>query len=231
VADILVVEDNRTMAMTLEMSLAAQGHGVRVAGSVKAAEHAIGEANPDLVILDLGLPDGEGLDLCRQMREAKRLTPILILTARHALEDRVEGLSTGADDYITKPFELPELLARVDALLRRQRWHGSGGTVTAGRLTVDFDSHEASRDGEPVSLTDLELRLLRYLVEREGKVVRRDAILADVWGLPPSTRTRTVDVFVSRLRRLVESDPTHPRHIINVRGAGYRFVRDTKDDA
>ena len=224
-AEILVVEDDRTLGMTLEMSLSAHGHGVRLCRSLGAARQAVRALAPDLVILDLGLPDGEGMDLCRDLRKAGSRVPILILTARESLDERIEGLEHGADDYVTKPFELPELLARVDAFLRRQHWHGSGGKVRIGRLFVDFEQRQATRDGDPIALTDLELRLLRHLLEQEGKAVLRQELLTEVWGLPASTRTRSVDVFIGRLRRYVEDDPARPVHLLNVRGVGYRLVR------
>jgi DNA-binding response OmpR family regulator len=225
VAEILVVEDDSTLGMTLEMSLSAHGHGVRLCRGLETARQAVRTLAPDLVILDLGLPDGEGMDLCRDLRRTGSKVPILILTARESLGERIEGLELGADDYITKPFELPELLARVEAFLRRQHWHGSGGKVRIGRLFVDFELREATRDGDPIELTDLELRLLRHLMEQEGRAVLRQELLTDVWGLPASTRTRTVDVFIGRLRRYVEEDPARPRHLLNVRGVGYRLVR------
>ena len=124
---------------------------------------------------------------------------------------------------MTKPFELPELVARVDALLRRQDWHRPGDSVTIGELQVDFRRREARRGGEPVALTELELKLLRFLVDRAGEVVSREEILSRVWGLSPSTRTRTVDVFISRLRRNLEPDSAKPRYLVNVRGVGYRL--------
>lgn len=224
-AEILVVEDDRTLGMTLEMALTSSGHEARLCRTLEAARASLGRSSPDLIILDLGLPDGEGLDLCRELREAGRITPILVLTARESLRDRVAGLELGADDYVTKPFELPELIARVEAFLRRRRWHGAGGEVRVGRLRVDFDRHEASRDGEPIEMTDLELRLLHYLVDCEGRVVPREDLITQVWGLPASTRTRSPDVFVARLRRFIEEDPSRPELLLNIRGVGYRLVR------
>jgi DNA-binding response OmpR family regulator len=229
VAEILIVEDDHTLGVTLEMSLRASGHEIVLCRTLEAARLAVSNAPPDLVLLDLGLPDGEGLDLLREMREAGSLTPILVLTAREMLRDRVEGLELGADDYITKPFELPELHARIDAFLRRLRWHGAGGKVEVGLLCVDFDRHECEVGGEPVNLTDLELRLLRYLVEREGKAVPREELITQVWGLPASTQTRSVDTFISRLRRFVEEDPSHPQCLLNIRGVGYRLVRPHRE--
>ena len=158
------------------------------------------------------------------LRAEGSIIPIVVLTAQGTLHARVEGLGSGADDYVTKPFELPELMARIEAQLRRERWHGPGEITEVGKLSIDWRRREASRDGEPVNLTDLELRLLRYLLERGGQVVTREELLARVWRQDPSTQTRTVDVFMARLRRQIEDDTTRPRHLVNVRGVGYRLI-------
>lgn len=220
---LLLVEDDDTLGMTLEVSLRGVGHQTRWCRSLQSAREALDEHPPDLVLLDLGLPDGHGLDLCREMRDAGSIIPIVALTAQGTLHARVEGLSAGADDYVTKPFELTELLARIEAQLRRKRWHGPGDRVRVGRLEIDWQRREAWKDDEPVAMTELELRLLRYLVERAGQVVSREELLARVWGQAPTTRTRTVDVFMARLRRYIEDDTSSPKHLINVRGVGYRL--------
>lgn len=223
-AHVLLVEDDATLGMTLEVTLSANGHEVHWCPTLACAGKAASERDSDLVILDLGLPDGDGMDFCRDLRQRGKIVPVLMLTARGTLGARVEGLLSGADDYVAKPFELPELLARVEAMLRRRRWTQPGDAATIGRLHIDFRTHEATRDGEAVPLTDLEIRLLRHLLERVGQVVTREELLTEVWGLAPGTRTRTVDVFVSRLRRALEPDPAEPRHLLNVRGVGYRLV-------
>lgn len=228
-AHVLLVEDDDTLGMTLEMTLQACGHDVRWCTTLAAARAAVAEEAADLVLLDLGLPDGDGMDLCRELRATGHIAPVLMLTARGTLDARVRGLELGADDYVPKPFELPELLARIEALLRRQRWHHPTDEARVGLLRVDFRTHRAWRDDAPVALTDLELKLLRYLLERPGQVVRREELLERVWNVAPSTRTRTVDVFVGRLRRAVEADPSRPRYLQNVRGAGYRLVPEPDD--
>lgn len=220
---VLLVEDDDTMGLTLEMSLSDQGHQVRWCKTLAKARAAATVQPPELVILDLGLPDGDGLELCRELREAGNIAPILVLTARSTLDSRLTGLSAGADDYVTKPFDLPEVLARVTALLRRTSWHRPGNEVAIGRLRVDFRRREAWVDDTLTPLTDLELKLLRFLLDRQGEVVSREEILSRVWGLEPTTRTRTVDVFISRLRRNIEVDSARPKFLLNVRGVGYRL--------
>lgn len=224
-ARILVIEDDHTLGRSLELTLRSSGHQVRWAQTLADARQGI-EAGTDLLVLDLGLPDGDGLALCASLRETGQITPILVLSARSSLQDRVEGLTAGADDYLPKPFELPELLARVEALLRRTGWHGNEGsnTVRIGKLVLDFEAWEARVGERLVPLTELEFKLARYLYENAGRVVSREELLRKVWDLPGSTRTRTVDVFISRLRRHIEEDGSHPRHLFNVRGVGYRLV-------
>ena len=183
---------------------------------------------PDLIILDLGLPDGDGLELCDSLREKQQIMPILVLTARDSLMARVEGLSAGADDYMTKPLELPELLARVHALLRRQGWHGRGDTLKVGCLEADFKQRRALRDGRTANLTELEFKL-HYLVRNSARIVTREELLTEVWEQSAQTRTRTVDVFISRLRHLIESNPTKPgARLRNVRGVGYQLTQPVR---
>lgn len=221
---ILVVEDDPTLGMTLEMSLGAEGHDVRLCTTLREAERTRREWPPDLIVLDLGLPDGDGLQFCEAARRGGSIAPILILTARGTLEARVQGLRSGADDYVAKPFELPEVLARIDALLRRRRWHGAGDRVDVGLLQIDFRLRKAWRGGAPADLTELELDLLKYLLDRPDEVVTREELLARVWGVSAQSKTRTVDVFVSRLRKVLEPDPAEPRHLLSIRGLGYRLV-------
>ena len=222
-ADILLIEDDHTMGMSLELSLSGVGHDVRWRDSLAGANEAVAERAPGIVLLDLGLPDGDGLEWCRSFRAAGNFMPILIVTARVTLQARVEGLRVGADDYLTKPFELAELLARVEALLRRQDWHKPGDHIRIGNLDVDFQRREASVEGQEVELTDLELKLLRYLLDHVDQPVSRGDLLSRVWGLAATTRTRTVDVFISRLRRHIEPVAAKPRFLVNVRGVGYRL--------
>jgi len=233
VARILIVEDDPTLALSLRIALANQGHEPMAVPTLELARRALGW-QPEVIVLDLGLPDGDGLELCVQLREAGNFVPIVALTARVTLEDRVIGLSHGADDYVTKPFDLPELLARIEALLRRRTWssraastgvpHAPPLAARVGRLVIDFGTREATSDGEAVALSDLEVRFLRYLVENEGQVVTREELLTHVWELPAASRTRSIDTFVYRLRRLIEPDPARPVHLLSVRGAGWRLV-------
>jgi len=229
--NVLVVEDEAHLAEGLRFNLEAEGHEVEVAADGRTALEQLlsAERRFDLVILDLMLPAMSGLEVARRVRAAGNFVPILILTAKDDPGDVVRGIEEGGDDYLTKPFVLAELLARVRALLRRRRWYGAPGaeerSVAFGDVTVHFDRFEIERPGETVELTTRETALLRALVEREGRAVPRGELLEVVWGLKPETRTRVVDSFVARLRRYVERDPSRPRHILSVRGHGYKFVR------
>jgi len=230
--NVLVVEDEAHLAEGLRFNLEAEGYEVEVASDGRRAlECLCGEGRRfDLVILDLMLPEMSGLEVARRVRAAGNFVPILILTAKGEPADVVRGIEEGGDDYLTKPFVLAELLARVRALLRRRRWDAPAAAeeraVSFGDVTVHFDRFEIEGPRGRVELTTRETALLRALVEREGRAVPRGELLEEVWGLRPDTRTRVVDSFVARLRRYVERDPSRPRHILSVRGHGYKFVRD-----
>ena len=222
-ARLLLVEDDPTLSMSLEVSLRSRGHELTSCRLLSEAKSLSADQGFDLILLDLGLPDGDGIELCETLRQRGSIVPILMLTARGTVEARVEGLSAGADDYLPKPFELPELVARVDALLRRKAWHGPGERLRLGRMEIDFRARQAWQDGESMHLTDMEYRVLEYLVDRTGDVVSREELLERVWRLSPRSRTRTVDVFMSRLRRYLEPEKG-AKVLVTVRGEGYRLL-------
>ena len=214
----LIVEDDVDIAGALRRSLDKEGYEVRVAGDGEVALEESGVFEPDAVVLDLGLPRLDGVEVCRRLRTAGDV-PILILTARDAVEARVEGLDSGADDYLVKPFERDELLARVRALLRRRPPRGSAFLV-AGDLRLNPAMREAFRGDRNLDLTAREFELLEHLMRNERIVVSRQALLDEVWGYHPFAETNTVDVFISTLRRKLESGG-EPRVLHTVRGAGY----------
>lgn len=230
-ASILVVEDEIHLAEGLQFNLEAEGHRVHVVGDGLAAVERLAapEERFDLVILDLMLPQLGGFEVTQRVRAAGNFVPILILTAKDDRQDLVRGLEEGADDYLTKPFQLDELLARVRGLLRRRRWDSAGPEpeprrAEIGATIVHFDRFELETPNGIVSLTTREMALLRCLIERKGAAVTRGELLAEVWGLHPETRTRVVDNFIVRLRRYLERDPARPEHIVSVRGHGYRLL-------
>jgi two-component system, OmpR family, response regulator MprA len=219
---VLVVEDDADIAGVLRRSLDREGYEVRVAADGEAALSESGLFEPDAVVLDLGLPLMDGMEVCRRLREDGDV-PILMLTARDAVDARVEGLDSGADDYLLKPFEREELLARVRALLRRRPPRGSAFLV-AGDIRLNPDTHEVFRGERALDLTAREFELLEHLMRNERIVVSRQALLDEVWGYHPFAETNTVDVFISNLRRKLEADG-EPRLLHTVRGAGY-VLRD-----
>ncbi|MDQ3740005.1 MAG: response regulator transcription factor [Actinomycetota bacterium] len=215
---VLVVEDDEDIALALQRSLRMEGYEVRIAGDGEAALDSAGAFHPDLVVLDLGLPKLDGIEVARRLRSEGDV-PILMLTARDALESRVEGLDSGADDYLVKPFERQELLARLRALLRRRPPRGSA-SMAVGDLTLNPDTHEVARDGRSIELTQREFELLEYLMRNERIVVPRQRLLEEVWGYDPFATTNTIEVFVSNLRRKLEAGG-EPRLLHTIRGAGY----------
>jgi DNA-binding response OmpR family regulator len=216
---ILVVEDDEEIAQVLQRSLRLEGYEVKLAGDgVQGLEEAHAFL-PDLIILDLGLPRLDGVDVARRLREGGDEVPILILTARDALESRVEGLDVGADDYLVKPFERQELLARMRALLRRRPPRGMA-PLRVGDLMLNPDTHEVSRGERRIELTQREFELLEYLMRNERLVISRQKLLDEVWGYDPFSITNTIEVFVSNLRRKLEAGG-EPRLLHTVRGAGY----------
>jgi len=215
---VLVVEDDEDIADVLQRSLRLEGYEVRTAGDGEAALEQAHAFAPDLVVLDLGLPKLDGVDVARALR-GEGDVPILMLTARDAVEARVEGLDAGADDYLVKPFERQELLARLRALLRRRPPRGSASLV-AGDLTLNPDTHEVTRADRAIELTQREFELLEYLMRNERIVISRQQLLDDVWGYDPFSITNTIEVFVSNLRRKLEAGG-EPRLLHTIRGAGY----------
>jgi len=233
---VMLVEDEEHLAFALEFNLAEEGYRVDVANDIQSARELLEKHPVDLIILDVMLPDGSGFDYCTELRAQGVLTPILMLTAKGASSDIVTGLNAGADDYMTKPFHLGELLGRVAAMLRRRRWTqevpaANDVLIHFGDNCVDFEAHEVRARGERIDLTELEMRLLRYFTDREGEVVTREQLLTDVWGVSANTATRTVDNFIVRLRRAFELDPASPRHFLTLRGIGYRFIAAPETDA
>jgi two-component system alkaline phosphatase synthesis response regulator PhoP len=221
---ILLVEDEQVLRTTLSDRLRGEGYVVETAvdgpeGFEKAANLPF-----DLIILDLMLPRRSGLDVCRDIRHAGMATPILILTARSETVDKVVGLKIGADDYVTKPFEAAELVARIEVLLRRVPIHAGQGVHGFGSIRVDVRRGEVTRDGKPVYLTAREFQLLRYFIEHLGSTVSRKELLRSVWGYNADTFTRTVDTHVGSLRQKLEENPKRPEFIITVSGVGYKFV-------
>ena len=214
----LVVEDDDEIAQVLQRSLRLDGYDVRIAGDGEAALDQAAAYHPDLVILDLGLPKLDGIEVARRLRTEDD-TPILMLTARDEVESRVEGLDTGADDYLVKPFERQELLARLRALLRRRPPRGSASLVCAD-LQLNPDTHEVSRGEREIELTQREFELLEFLMRNERIVVPRQRLLEEVWGYDPFATTNTIEVFVSNLRRKLEAGG-EPRLLHTIRGAGY----------
>ena len=211
--------------MTVSDRLRSEGYEVEVASDGDRGFDLGSTGLFDLLVLDVALPGRNGFDLCRDLRQKGISTPVLMLTARAQVVDRVVGLKLGADDYLTKPFEMMELLARVEAVLRR----GKSGLAPStdsymfGEVRVDFRSAEVSRDGRSIDLSSLELKLLRYFIDHRGSVLSRSELLDKVWGYDAMPQTRTVDVHVASLRQKLESQPSHPEYFVTVHGMGYKF--------
>jgi DNA-binding response OmpR family regulator len=219
---ILIIEDDKTIAKLLKDNMEMEGFTVQWAETGRDGLNAAKTFVPDLVLLDLSLPDQDGLDICRRFAAAKDSVPVIVITARGQKEDRVRGLTLGADDYVVKPFALDELLARINAVLRRTK--GRVRDVTLGDVTLDFVRLRAYKGSRELVLTDREFEIMRYLTERAGTVVSRDELLHLVWGYDEAPMTRTVDNFVFRLRQKIEEDPHHPKYIRTAYGDGYRLT-------
>ncbi len=251
---VLVVEDEAHLANGLRFNLEAEGHSVVVAGDGETALERllVNKEEFDAVVLDIMLPGKDGFAVATELRTGLNYVPVLMLTARGRPQDVLKGFASGADDYLPKPFELPILLARLQGLLRRSQWMRAqdGGSRSGARSqkqteatavgdyevfsfagkTIDFGTLELRTNGSTIHLTVMEADLLRHLIRNNGKVVPRKSILEDVWGLREDTDTRAIDNFVVRLRRYIEPDPAKPRHLLTVRGIGYRFIAEPDDD-
>jgi len=227
---VLIVEDEQHLADGLRFNLEAEGYQAEVVDTGEGAiARLIGRERQryDLVVLDIMLPGKDGFAVVRELRAARQFVPVLVLTARGRAEDVLQGFEAGADDYLPKPTELAILIARISSLLRRSAWtkRGVDQYAFAGR-TIDFDTQELRVNDRTWPLTLMEVNLLRYLVQHEGKAVSRKAMLEDVWGVREDTDTRAIDNFVVRLRRYIEKDASKPKHLLTVRGVGYRFVAE-----
>jgi DNA-binding response OmpR family regulator len=247
---VLVVEDEAHLAQGLRFNLEAEGYAAEVVGDGEAATDRLLEKkeNFDAVVLDIMLPGKDGFSVVSELRAARNYVPVLMLTARGRPEDVLKGFASGADDYLAKPFDLSILLARLQGLLRRSQWtrggraQGSGearadvggvddfGTFSFGGKTIDFGALELRSGETTIHLTLMESELLRHLVRNDGHIVSRKQILEEVWGLHEDTDTRAIDNFVVRLRRYIEDDPGNPRHLLTVRGVGYRFLANPEKD-
>ena len=229
---VLIVEDEKHLADGLRYNLKAEGYEVDVAGTAEQAYSLLVDRKPsyDVIVLDVMLPGMDGFSLASQLRSQGHFVPILMLTARGQAEDVLRGFESGADDYLPKPFDLTVLLARINALLRRRDWfrkdlnRNNASIVDVGNKRIDFETLELRSSDQIVQLTLMEAELLRYLIDHEGKIVSRSSILEEVWGLREDTDTRAIDNFIVRLRKYLEDEPSRPRHLLTVRGVGYRFV-------
>lgn len=224
---VLLVEDEPGLILTLTDRLESEGFAVETAPDGESGERQAISGDFDLIILDVMLPKKNGLDVCRDLRRQNVSTPILMLTARGETIDKVLGLKLGADDYLTKPFEVLELLARIEALLRRspqKNQNNQPETYNFGSISIDFRRAEVRKDGLPVELSALEFKLLQHLIEHRGKMLSRDELLDEVWGYDATPTTRTVDVHVAWLRQKLEPNPRRPQYIITIHGLGYKFT-------
>jgi DNA-binding response OmpR family regulator len=247
---VLVVEDEAHLAQGLQFNLEAEGYSAEVVGDGEAATDRLlkKKENFDAIVLDIMLPGKDGFSVVSELRAARNYVPVLMLTARGQPEDVLKGFAAGADDYLPKPFDLSILLARLQGLLRRSQWMQTGkgnadaapavsesgsvsdfGTFSFNGRTIDFGTLELRTADSVIHLTLMESELLRHLVRNDGRVVSRKQILEEVWGLHEDTDTRAIDNFIVRLRRYIEDDPAQPRHLLTVRGVGYRFLANPEE--
>lgn len=223
---ILIIEDEEDLVKGLKLNLAGEGYDVAWAYDGQEGIRKALEERPDLIILDIMLPKMDGLEVCREIRQKNMNIPIIMLTAKGEEVDKVVGLEVGADDYITKPFSIRELLSRVKAHLRREKREVKKipEAYSFGDVEVDFSHFKVRRKGKEVDLTSLEVEILKYFVAHRGEVVTREALLDKIWGYERFPTTRTIDNHILKLRKKIEEDPAHPKYIFSVYGAGYRFM-------
>ncbi|NQU86323.1 MAG: response regulator transcription factor [Mariniphaga sp.] len=224
---ILIIEDEEDLVKGLKINLVDEGYEVDYALDGKVGLKKALSEKPDLILLDIMLPGMNGLEVCKELRRENMDIPILMLTAKGEEIDKVIGLEMGADDYISKPFSIRELLARIKAHLRRENRSGEtiSGLVQLETIKIDFEHYKVIRKDVEIDLTSLEVDVLRFLIQQDGKVVTRDELLDKIWGYEKFPTTRTIDNHILKLRKKIEVDPNHPRHILTVYGGGYRFVR------
>jgi len=223
---ILIIEDEEDLVKGLKLNLADEGYEIDWASDGKEGLRKALEEAPDLIILDIMLPHMNGLDICRELRQKNISIPIIMLTAKGEEVDKVVGLEIGADDYITKPFSVRELLARIKAHLRREKREGIKvpKTYSFGNVEIDFAHFKVRRQGKEMDLTSLEMEILKYFVSHKGEVIKREALLDKIWGYDSFPTTRTIDNHILKLRKKIEENPSHPKYILSVYGEGYRFM-------
>lgn len=221
---VAVIDDDDSVRTALLLNLQVEGFKTVAAADGEEGLKVIRDSKPNLVVLDVMMPKKDGLQTCRELRNGGNSVPLILLTARSAEVDRVLGLELGADDYLAKPFSMPELMARIKALLRRTYTQEDVDTIEFDNVVVDFRAYKTERDEQPIELSAREYRLLKYLVLKRGKVVTRDELLDQVWGYNSYPTTRTVDNHIARLRQKIESNLDEPKHILTVHGVGYKFV-------
>jgi len=225
VHNILIVEDEEKMREGLKDNLEFEGYDVSMAADGEIAWQLIQKNKYDLILLDVMLPKMSGFEICKNTRNAGISTPIIMLTAKGEEIDKVLGLELGADDYITKPFSLRELLARIKAILRRSQDNTvKSGEVTIGKLILNFSTYDAFENGEPIQMTHKEFEIVKYLWQHKNETVSRENLLSEIWEMDENITTRTVDNFILRLRQKIEFNPAHPRHILTVHGIGYKYI-------
>ena len=228
---IFIVEDDVTIRKGLVESLQMENYEVSSTGHGDEAISSIKSTKPDLIILDLMLPGKNGFEICRDLRRENIGIPIIILTSKTEEVDKILGLEIGADDYVTKPFSVRELVARIKAHLRRIELPHSGIDETSfGNIHINFRKHEAVKDKTQLTFSSMELKILKFFVEHEGEVISREILLNNVWGFESFPTTRTVDNFILSIRKQIEDNPSEPRYLITVHKAGYKFVKDTKSE-